>query len=84
MRTSTRVPMSTMDRPLRGHSGPDSGVVTVVGAVRAEDGTRRERAARSCRSPASGAFATGVEESPDITDGNPIGPTPPRGNKVCG
>ena len=84
MRTSTRVPMSIMDRALRGHSGPEVEAATVVGAARAEVGTRRKRAARPCRSPASGAFATGIEVSRDITGGNPVGPTPPQGSKVCG
>lgn len=84
MRTSTRVPMSTMDHALRGHSGPEVGAVTVVGTARAEVGTRRERAARPGRSPASGAFATGIEVSRDITGWNPIGSTPPRGSKVSG
>ena len=84
MRTSTRVPMSTMDRALRGHSGPEVGAATVVGTTRAEVGTRRERAARPGRSPASGAIATGIEMSRGITGGNPVGPTPPRGGKVCG
>ena len=84
MRTSTRVPMSIMDRALRGHSDPGSEAVTVVGTTRAEIGARRERAARPGRSPASEAFATVIEVSRDITGGNPVGPTPPRGSKVCG
>ena len=83
MRTSTRVPMSIMDRALRGHTGPEVQAVTVVGTTRAEVGTRRERAARPGRPPASGAIATGIEMSRDITGGNPIGPTPLRGSKVC-